>query len=111
MDEIIDREQRGEATPAEIRRLIEWRRASLANEHEYRSVVRLLSATRALGSTSRSEPPSAAALLSRARERSPQETPHRRWTPWLIGAAAAAGLAAGFFAPHRDPRPNTLGVA
>ena len=42
MDDIIDREQRGEATPDELRQLTEWRRASLTNEHQYRQTVQLL---------------------------------------------------------------------
>jgi len=68
MDEIIDREQRGEATPAELRHLAEWRRESLANEHEYRRVVRMLNAARTLLDALRGEPPSAAAVLARHRE-------------------------------------------
>ena len=68
MDEIIDREQRGEASPAELEQLTEWRRASIANEHEYRRLVRMLGVTRTLVSSLRSEPPSAASVLGRRRD-------------------------------------------
>ena len=94
MDEIIDREQRGEASPAELEQLTEWRRASIANEHEYRRLVRMLGVTRTLVSSLRSAPPSAAAVLGRRRDDPPSTPASRaRWIPWLIavGAAAAGG--------------------
>jgi ferric-dicitrate binding protein FerR (iron transport regulator) len=65
MDEIIHREHRGEASPAELQRLSEWRRASITNEHDYRRVVRLLRLTRNLATSPRSARPSAEAILRR----------------------------------------------
>jgi transmembrane sensor len=112
MDEIIDREQRGEATDVELQQLAEWRRASIANEHEYRRLVRMLSVTRNLVSTLRSGPPTAAELLGRRRDDPRPITSSPRWTPWIVAGAAAAGLIAGFVLPHRGatpPRPS-LGV-
>jgi len=110
MDDIIDREQRGEATPDELRQLTEWRRASLTNEHQYRQTVQLMSATRALSTSARSGPPSAAAILARHRESTPSRAPRRRWTPWLVAGAAAAGLAAGILAPRPAAPRNGWGV-
>lgn len=104
MDEIIDREQRGEATPAELQQLTDWRRASIANEHEYRRLVRMLGVTRTLVSAFRSEPPSAAAVLGRRRD-DPHAEPassSTRWTAWLVAGAAAAGLIAGLVLPRRS---------
>src|SRR3954470_18101252 len=107
MDEIIDREQRGEATPAELQQLAEWRRASIANEHEYRRLVRMLGVTRTLVSTLRSEPPSAAAVLGRRRN-DPNPAPVRpQWTAWFVAGAAAAGLIAGLLLPRRDASVKT----
>ena len=140
IDEIIDREQRGQATSAELRQIAEWRRASLANEHEYRRLVKLLSVAHTLPMGAATPPPTAASLLARNRhpeERSdegpqskrgrstaldgaPSVAPHgmtpvgsRRWIPWLIPIAAAAGIAAGFLVPRVSaPVPNSsLGVA
>ena len=140
IDEMIDREQRGQATPAELRRIVEWRRASLANEHEYRRLVKLLSVAHSLPMGAASPRPTAAALLARARhpeERSDEgplskrgsstaldgerslaalgTTPSRRWIPWMIPVAAAAGLIAGFIVPRASaPNPAaaaSLGVA
>ena len=128
MDEIIDREQRGQATPAELRQIAEWRRASLANEHEYRRLVKLLSVAHSLPMGAASPRPTAASLLARAREPEPSsrhgersEGPlpappsTRRWIPWMIPVAAAAGLIAGFIVPRASaPTPSaasTLGVA
>ena len=110
MDEIIDRERRGEATPEELRQLTDWRRASLANEHEYRRVARMLSVSRSLASAPRSVPPSAAALLGRGRDRTHGQI-RMRWTPWLVGAAAAAGLAAGLVLPRRAAPAPSWGLA
>ena len=113
MDEIIDREQRGEASPAELQLLTEWRRASIANESEYRRLVRLLDMTRTLGSSLRTEPPSAAAVLGRRRDDMPTPTASRiRWLPWLIAAgAAAAGLIAGITLPKASAPKSSWGVA
>ncbi len=110
MDDIIDREHRGEATSDELRQLSEWRRASLTNEQQYRQTVQLLSATKALSTSARSAPPSAAAILARHRESSPSRVSRGRWTPWLIAGAAAAGLAAGVFAPRQSTPKNGWGV-
>jgi ferric-dicitrate binding protein FerR (iron transport regulator) len=130
IDEIIDREQRGQATPAELRQIVEWRRASLANEHEYRRLVKLLSVAHSLPMGAASPRPTAAALLARAREPrhpersegslSPRAEPSvppasRRWIAWMIPVAAAAGLIAGFIVPRASApspaAPSTLGVA
>ena len=115
MDEIIDREQRGEASPAELEQLTEWRRASIANEHEYRRLVRMLGVTRTLVSSLRSEPPSAASVLGRRRDDVPSTSASRaRWIPWLIAVgAAAAGVIAGFVLPRANaPKPaHSWGVA
>jgi len=101
MDEIIDREQRGEASPAELEQLTEWRRASIANEHEYRRLVRMLGVTRTLVSSLRAAPPSAAAVLGRRRDDAPSSSASRaRWMPWLIAAGAAMTL--------RRRRPRAL---
>lgn len=111
MDEIIDREQRGEASPAELQQLGEWRRASIANEHEYRRLVRMLGVTRTLVASLRSEPPSAAAVLGRRRDDLPASARHARWTPWLVAAAVAAGLVLGFMLPRRTAPAASWGVA
>jgi transmembrane sensor len=127
IDEIVDREQRGQATPAELKQVAEWRRASLANEHEYRRLVKLLSVAHTLPMGAATRPPSAAALLakqrSQERSRHPEQTlrlpgrsedsPSRRWIAWMIPLAAAAGLAAGFIVPRASaPRSGSLlGVA
>jgi ferric-dicitrate binding protein FerR (iron transport regulator) len=129
IDEIIDREQRGQATSAELRQIAEWRRASLANEHEYRRLVKLISVAHTLPMGAASPPPTAAALLARVRQPeraervvstkgdpshpSPTVSP-RRWIPWMIPVAAAAGLAAGFIVPRvAAPKPSAslLGVS
>jgi ferric-dicitrate binding protein FerR (iron transport regulator) len=94
MEEIIDRELRAEATPAELERLAEWRRASFANEREYRRLVRMLAALRG-ASALRSAPPSVVDVLARAQAPVVQRKVFTRWTPWLIGLAAAAGVVAG----------------
>ena len=122
IDEIIDREQRGQAAPAELRQLVEWRRASLANEHEYRRLVKLLSVAHTLPMGAATKPPTAAAL--HARTRPPEDSPRhperseaplsRGWVKWMIPVAAAAGLAAGFIVPRASaPKPlaSVLGVA
>jgi transmembrane sensor len=112
MDEIIDREQRGQATPAEVRQIAEWRRASLANEHEYRRLVKLLSVAHTLPMGAAGPPPTAAALLAKQRPSLPEDRPKHRWLPWTIPLAAAAGLAAGFIVPRASPpRASSLGVA
>jgi transmembrane sensor len=117
LDEIIDREQRGQATPAEVRQIAEWRRASLANEHEYRRLVRLLSVAHTLPYGAAGPAPSAAALLAKQRPRVEEPTRSKRWVAWMIPLAAAAGLAAGFIVPRRSsspapsPRTSSLGVA
>jgi len=112
IDEIIDREQRGQATPAELKQIAEWRRASLGNEHEYRRLVRLLSVAHTLPMGAAGAPPSAAALLARQRPRVEQEPPRRKWLAWMIPAAAAAGLAAGIVIPRAAAtRRSVLGVA
>ena len=114
MDELIDREQRGEATAAELQQLTEWRRTSIANEHEYRRLVRMLGVTRTLISTIRSEPPSAATVLGRRRDDPKPAQTLPRWTAWLIAGAAAAGLIAGLVLPRRNAPPvkqSGLGVA
>jgi transmembrane sensor len=111
MDEIIDREQRGEASAAELQQLAEWRRASIANEHEYRRLVRMLAVTRTLVSSLRTETPSAAAVLGRRRDDVPPVPKRARWMPWAIAVgAAAAGLVAGFVLP-RTSQPQSWGVA
>jgi ferric-dicitrate binding protein FerR (iron transport regulator) len=91
MDELIDREQRGEASAAELQELIKWRRASIANEYEYRRLVRMLGVTRTLVSSLRSEPPSAASVLGRRRDDPPAIRTHPRWTRWLIALRAVLG--------------------
>ena len=113
MDEIIDREQRGEASPAELQELTEWRRASIANEHEYRRLVRMLGVTRTLVSSLRSEPPSAASVLGRRRDDAQSAQASRaRWIPWLIAVgAAAAGVVAGFVLPRASAPAPSWGVA
>jgi transmembrane sensor len=120
MDEIIDREQRGQATPAELRQIAEWRRASLGNEHAYRRLVKLLSVAHTLPMGAASPPPTAAALLARVshpeRSAEPLSEPvkGRRWVTWMIPVAAAAGLAAGFIVPRATaptPAASLLGVA
>jgi transmembrane sensor len=111
MDEIIDREQRGEASPAELQQLGEWRRASIANEHEYRRLVRMLGVTRTLVASLRSQPPSAAALLGRRRNDPPVSARRARWTPWLVAGAVAAGLFLGFMIPRRSAPSASWGVA
>ena len=79
IDESIDRERRGEATPAELKQVAEWRRASLANEHEYRRLVRLLTVAHTLPKGAAGPTPSAAALLARQRPAvSASARPHRR---------------------------------
>ena len=95
MDEIIERELRGEATTDELRQLAEWRRASLANEHDYRRLIRLLDTTRTLSSNRHTTAPSAAAVLARHRSEAPVPRVRWTWTPWIIAAAAAAGLVVG----------------
>jgi transmembrane sensor len=109
MDEIIEREQRGEATPEELRQLAEWRRASLSNEHDYRRLIRRLATTRTLSSERRTTVPSAATVLARHRPDAPSPRARSRWTPWLVAAAAAAGLVAG--AALQGRRPNTASPA
>ena len=113
MDEIIDREQRGEASPAELEQLTEWRRASIANEHEYRRLVRMLGVMRTLVSSLRAAPPSAAAVLGRRRDDAPSPPASRaRWIPWLIAVgAAAAGVVAGFVLPRANAPAPSWGVA
>jgi len=131
IDEMIDREQRGQATPADLRQIAAWRRASLANEHEYRRLVKLLSVAHSLPMGAASPRPTAAALLARARHPEsieasvasrthssspvgPTPVPSRRWIAWMIPVAAAAGLAAGFIVPRATaPKLATsvLGVA
>ena len=113
MDEIIDREQRGEASAAELQQLSEWRRVSIANEHEYRRLVRMLGVTRTLVSSLRSEPPSAAAVIGRRRDDVlPVVAARTRWMPWLIGiGAAAAGLIAGIALPRTSLPAQSWGVA
>ena len=129
IDEIIDREQRGQATGAELRQIGEWRRASLANEHAYRRLVKLLSVAHTLPMGAASPPPTAAALLARVRHPERAEpaisakgdpshpvaaVSSRRWIPWMIPVAAAAGLAAGFIVPRvAAPKPSAslLGVS
>ena len=103
IDEIIDRERRGEATPAELKQVAEWRRASLANEHEYRRLVRLLTVAHTLPKGAAGPTPSAAALLARQRPAVVAEQPKSRtWITWMIPVAAAAGLAAGFVIPRNS---------
>lgn len=124
IDEIIDREQRGEATRAELQQIAEWRRASLANEHEYRRLVKLLSVAHSLPMGAASPRPTAASLLAKQRESGHPERSQRpislppaprRWISWMIPVAAAAGLAAGFIVPRATaPKPassSSLGVA
>ena len=113
MDEIIDREQRGEASAAELQQLAEWRRASIANEHEYRRLVRMLAVTRTLVSSLRTETPSAAAVLGRRRDDvAPAVSKRARWMPWAIAVgAAAAGLVAGFVLPKTRLPAQSWGVA
>ncbi|MEP6492470.1 MAG: FecR domain-containing protein [bacterium] len=113
MDEIIERERRGDATPDEARQLAEWRRASLANEHDYRRVVRLLDAARALSADRHAPVPTAAAVLARNRPAIESAVARSRWTPWLIATAAAAGLVVGVALQRRNPpaAPGVLGVA
>jgi transmembrane sensor len=112
LDEIIDREQRGQATAAELRQITEWRRASLANEREYRRLVKLFSVAHTLPLGAASPPPSAAALLARQRPRVEEAPKTRHWIAWMIPVAAAAGLAAGFIVPRASaPRSSVLGVA
>jgi transmembrane sensor len=110
MDEIIDRERRGEATPVELQQLSEWRRASLANEHEYRRTVALLDAARSLASP-RSTPPSAADLLARRRSGEHRLSRRTAWVPWLIAAAAAASLVASMVLRRPPAPPPSWGVA
>ncbi|HTE45297.1 MAG TPA: FecR domain-containing protein [Gemmatimonadaceae bacterium] len=101
MDEIIEREQRGEATPDEVQQLAEWRRASLTNEHDYRRVVRLLETARTLSADRHIAVPSAASVLARARPAGEAIAMKSRWLPWLVGAAAAAGLVVGIALQRR----------
>jgi ferric-dicitrate binding protein FerR (iron transport regulator) len=90
MDEIIDREQRGEASPAELQQLNEWRRASIANEREYRRLVRMLGVTRTLVSSLSSQPPSAESVLGRRKTDSAIRA-RPRWIRWLIALGAILG--------------------
>jgi transmembrane sensor len=94
MDEIIDREQRGEATQAELQQLSEWRRSSVANEHEYRRTIQMLAAVRSLASAPRAAPPSAAAVLARHRVSELIPSPRTRWSIVVITAVTTA--VAGF---------------
>jgi transmembrane sensor len=87
VDELIDRVGRGEASEAELAELDAWRRASPANERQYRDTVRLLDAGRALGIVAlQHRRPSAADIVARVASRRPFA---RRWTPWIAAAAAA----------------------
>jgi ferric-dicitrate binding protein FerR (iron transport regulator) len=77
VDELIDRVRRGEASKAEMSGLAAWRRASPANERQYRHTARLLDAGRALGIRVVQHPPPSAAdiVASLARgSRSPPAT-------------------------------------
>jgi len=92
MDELIDRARRGEASPAELTQLEEWRRASEANARLYEHTIRLLDAGRALGTLGpHPRPrPTAGQIIRRAAAR--PTTVRRavaRWAPWAIAAAAA----------------------
>lgn len=111
MEEIIDREQRAEATPAELERLAEWRRASFANEREYRRLVRMLAALRGTAAVRRSAPPSVVDVLARAQAPIVQRGAFARWTPWLIGVAAAAGVVAGVALQRRASPVGSWGLA
>jgi len=91
MDDLIDRAYRGEATEAELAELSAWRRASAANERQFRATTRLLEAGRALRQVDTSlTQPSAAEIIARARSRRrfAGTSVIVRWAPWAIAAAA-----------------------
>ena len=105
MDELIDRARRGEASPAELIRLEEWRRTSGANARLYGHTVRLLDAARTLGTVGpHARPrPTAAEIVRRTSSR--QTSVRRtvgRWAPWAVAAVALIVAAVSFRARTRS---------
>ncbi|HEX6053390.1 MAG TPA: FecR domain-containing protein [Gemmatimonadaceae bacterium] len=91
MDELIDRARRGETSAAELAELDAWRRASDANERQYRDTVRMLDVARSLGTESGPAipAPTARELIEQSRSRRPPGRVAARWAPWAIAAAAS----------------------
>ncbi|MDF2772485.1 MAG: hypothetical protein K0S86_1979, partial [Geminicoccaceae bacterium] len=90
MDELIDRARRGETSASELAELDAWRRASAANERQYRSTMRMLDAARSLAAAGSPDipVPTARDLIERARSRRHPSRVAARWAPWAIAAAA-----------------------
>lgn len=119
MDDVIERALRGDATEAELAALAAWRRASPANEREYRRAERLIASTRALRGPLAAAPPrpSAAAIIDAAATRRAARTGPgpARWAGWAVAAAAVAVLGLQLGRPERgagwEPAEIVTGAA
>jgi len=87
MDAVIERAWRAEATPQEIETLTAWRRASIANEQQYRRTLAMLTALRAERPDAPTMP-SAQMILDRSRHARPPAQGRRQRSVRVIAAAA-----------------------
>ena len=112
MEELIDRARRGEASPAELTQLEEWRRASGANARAYESTIRMLDAAHALGTLgphARPRPTAADIIRRTASRRASVRHIAARWAPWAVAAAAAIVAAVSLRARSQDSQAAVAG--